>query len=683
MEIKKIKVGTRSSPLARVQAKEILSLLAEQGTNISFEEIVYETHGDRDKRTPLTDNLPEDFFTDTLDQAILNNEIDLAIHSAKDLPKKITEGLEIFALTKSLDNTDAFVGKVKFSELKPGSKVGTSSFLRQKSLKELNPRLKIIGIRGTITERIQLVEKGICDGVIIATIALKRLGLKHLVKDIMPWEGTPLQGQLAVVGRKKDTLLREIFIPIDIRRSFGRVYLVGAGPGDPDLITLKGLKILQKADCIFYDYLAPKQILDSAPNAQKIYVGKRKSDHTMAQEQLNKFIRQKAMEGKIVARLKGGDPLVFGRGAEEIEYLKTFHIEVEVIPGVSSATGLPSALGIPLTARGVSSSVAFLSGHERDEKSDKINLPKIPEVDTIVFLMGLTKLEEIILSLRKKGWRKTTPIIVISKGTYSDEKNIFGTLEDIKEKVAKENLSPPALIVVGEVVKFFKGDSSDPLVASSILYTGTNPGKYQTLGNMVHFPMIEISQVAFSPERLQSLLEELNSCDIILLTSRFGVNYLFKLLKKNNYNLLRLREKNWIVIGQETKTALKKQGFESIFVAQEESSEGLIKELEEKFPLRRKKILFPRSSLPNPYLKEKLTALGNSVKEIIVYENVKPAKRKLPEDGIQKIIFTSPSTVKNFLKDYKNIPSHWKILSKGTLTQKTLSKSGYQSEVIQ
>ncbi len=676
--ITKIKVGSRSSPLALAQVEEILVLLKRKGIKVSFERKVYNPKGDQDKITPLTQNTADDFFTDALDAALLQGEIDIAIHSAKDLPQQINSNLEIFALTQSLDDTDAFVGKIKFSELKPGAKVGTSSLLRQKSVKELNPTLQCVDIRGAIQERIQILERGDCDGIVVATIALKRLGLAHLIKDIMPWEGTPLQGSLAVVGKRGREDLKKIFTQIDIRKKFGKVYLVGAGPGDPGLITVKGLKILKKADCIFYDYLAPKEILKHAPKAQKVYVGKRKGEHTLPQSELNKLIRQKVIQGKTVVRLKGGDPLIFGRGADEIEYLRAYHIHVEIIPGVSSATGLASLLGIPLTARGISSSVAFLSGHEPEEKSGELKLPAIPQVDTIVFLMGLTKLSEIILSLKKKNWKETTPTIVISKGTYLDEKIVVGTLRDIEKKVSQEKLEPPALIIAGEVVKFY----NPPQKKEAILYTGTNPLKYERLGSIIHLPMIKIKEAKLTAQQRQRLFAELDSCDIILLTSRFGVHYFLKILSKKKYNIALLKGKQWIAIGEETAAALREHDIEPGFVAQEESSEGLVKELEEQFPLRGKKILFPRSSLPNPYLKEKLTALGNSVKEIVVYENVKPTKRKLPEDGIQKIIFTSPSTVKNFIKDYKKIPSRWKVLSKGTLTQKTLSELGYQSEVI-
>lgn len=612
-----IKIGSRSSHLAHAQVKEIMSLLAKGGQEFTFQEVFYTTHGDKDKKMSLTQT-PDNFFTDTLDEALLKGEIDLTIHSAKDLPQKGREGLEVFAFTKSLDDTDAFVGKVKLSELKPGSRVGTSSLLRQKAVKELNPQLEVIDIRGTIEERIQLVEDGQCDGIIVATAALKRLGLSYLIKDIMPWEAIPLQGQLAVVGRKGDQRFKEIFAAIDIREKFGRVYLVGAGPGgDPELITVKGLKILKKADCIFYDYLAPKDVLQQAPQAEKVYVGKRKGEHTMPQSELNKLLRQRVMMGKTVVRLKGGDPLIFGRGSEEIEYLRAYHIEVEIIPGVSSATGIPGILGIPLTARGVSSSVAFLSGHQREEYSvgnfpGAEEAPKpldIPRADTLIFFMGLTKLGEIVFSLNKAGWKEETPILVVSKGTYPDEKIIEGTLKDIQEKVDEEHLEPPALIIVGEVVKLRKATPKK----GYILFTGTNPEKYSYLGNLIHFPMIGIRQSKIEKAVLRNFLENLASFDIILLTSRFGVAYFFQILKDNDYELNTLKAKQWLTIGQETAQALRGFGVESSFIAQDESSEGLVKEMEERFPLRGKRILFPRSSLPNPYLKEKLTDLGLSL----------------------------------------------------------------------
>lgn len=229
MNKKNIKVGSRGSRLALVQVDEIRFLLNAKGIDVDLDLVTYETKGDKDKQTPLTENLADDFFTDTLDEALLDKDVDITINSAKDLPDQMRAGLSIYALTASPDTTDAFVGKVPFKELKAGAKVGASSEVRKKGIKELNPGIEVVDIRGTIEERIQLIEQGFCDGVIVATVALKRLGLQHHIKDIMPWAAHPLQGQLAVVGRKDNASLKKIFSSINTHQTSGILY-TGTNP---------------------------------------------------------------------------------------------------------------------------------------------------------------------------------------------------------------------------------------------------------------------------------------------------------------------------------------------------------------------------------------------------------------------------------------------------------------------
>jgi len=671
-----IRVGSRGSRLALIQVDEIYHLLAAHGHAIQFEKTIYQNQGDVDKTTPLTRNVPDNFFTDQLDQALLNHKIDIAIHSAKDLPEQLPDGLMIFALTASVDDTDAFIGKVPFGQLKSGATIGTSSMDRQNNVLQLNPQLKTVDIRGTIDERLRLVDDGKLDGVIVATIALKRLGLENRIKNIMPWEAAPLQGSLAIVGRTDNLEMKNLFSSLDARKTYGRVYLVGAGPGDPELITQKGIKILNQADCVFYDYLTHKDLLNHAPRAEKIYVGKRKGDHTLPQAELSKMLRQKAMQGQTVVRLKGGDPLVFGRGADEITYLRKFHIDVEVIPGVSSATAIPATLGIPLTARGIATTVAFVSGHGEGEKeSPALSAINIPDVDTIVFLMGLTKINEIIAALKHKEWKDETPIIIISKGTCIDQKIVDGTLGDIAKKLQDHPLDPPALIVIGETVKFWRQSSARH---QKILYTGTNPQKYEVLGDIIHFPMIEIRPAELSPNQKEYLFQNLETCDTILFTSRFAPRYFFKILEQENYPADKLKSKDFFVIGRETENVLREFGCEAQLIAQEETGQGLLKEIKSRLNIQRRKILFPRSSLPNPYLKEELTKLGCEVYEMAIYENVKPQRRELPDVPIDRVIFTSPSTVNNFLADYGAIPAHWQVISKGPFTSEALSKKGYK-----
>lgn len=674
-----LKVGARGSRLAQVQVEEIFSLLAQTGTDAAHTLTTYQTRGDHDKSTSLLISPADDFFTDTLDEAVLKGEIDAAVHSAKDLPKALRPGLKIFALTASRDERDAFVGRKKLSELEAGAKIGTSSALRKDGILAINPAVQIIDIRGTIQERLKFFKDGHCDGLIVAACALKRLGLESEITEIMPWEGTPLQGQLAVVGRDGDGAAQKVFAAIDVRKTYGRVTLAGAGPGDPELITVKAIKALKKADCIFYDYLVHENLLDYAPDAEKINAGKRKGGHTMPQAELSRLLRQKAMAGKTVVRLKGGDPFIFGRGAEEIAYLRSYHIGVDVIPGITSATGIPSSLGIPLTARGVSSSVAFVSAHTEDESDTAPQPVLIPHAETLVFFMGLTKLPEIVRSLRAAGWKDTTPAVVISKGTRADEKVVPGSLRDMEDLTAKENLSPPALIIVGETVKFFQNGSR---FRERILYLGTNPEKYKSLGTIIPHPMIAISPAPIDPEDARNLLEGLPRTDMILLTSRFAVRYFFEFLRQQGFERKALRAVDFAVIGADTARALVNHGFCPLVTAEEETSAGLLSALEKSRTLHGKRIVFPRSSLPNPFLKTELEKRGSIIDEITIYQNTKPPKRELPAGPIDKILFTSPSTVGNFLQDYGRIPREWRILAKGSRTREALAAAGYSSEVL-
>ncbi|MGE0267478.1 MAG: uroporphyrinogen-III C-methyltransferase [Candidatus Omnitrophota bacterium] len=677
--MEQLRVGSRNSRLAIVQVDEIERLLKEQAFTGQFIRTTYLSSGDRDKVTALTDNTKDDFFSDTIDQALLDNEIDIAVHSAKDLPKNLDSRLSIYALTKGPDDTDAFVGRTPIEQLPDGSRIGSSSLLRQEGIRQLNKNFQIVSVRGTIDERIKLVDDGKVDGVIVATVALKRLGLEGLIKNIMPWEGSALQGQLAVVGRRGDRHLKKIFEPLDVRRTYGRVTLVGAGPGDPDLITLKGVDLLKQADCVLYDYLVHKSVLDHAPAAEKIYVGKRKGEHTLRQADLSRLIRLKAFEGKSVVRLKGGDPLIFGRGAEELDYLRSYHIDVDVVPGVSSATAVPSRLGIPLTARGFSSSVAFLSGHQAEGHEGEDEDIRVPEnIDTMVFLMGLTRLDKIITALKQAGKDSDTPVAVISRGTRCDQTVVTGTIATIQQNVEACTLHPPALIVVGRTVDFYKED----LNREVIVYTGTNPEKYQSLGKILHLPMIEITPAPLDETQLNKLTRDLGCYDMILLTSRFAVRYFVDRVKGDKKVREELLKKDIIVIGKDTATALMDCGLCPRHIARDETSRGVLNLFKEQYELKGKSILFPRSNLSNPFLKEQLETLGARVDEVAVYVNTQTAKAPLPAGPVDRIIFTSPSTVHSFLEKYHSIPAGWLIWCKGPVTQKALLDKGYESELM-
>lgn len=675
-----MKVGSRSSPLALAQVEEVFALLARKKIRPAYDVIKFSVRGDKDKTRSLTDRqVPDNFFTDTLDAALLNGEIDVAVHSAKDLPRVLPAGLAVLALTAALDETDAFVGKCRIAQLPAGARIGTSSLIRQQGIKKLNPGWEIVDIRGTITERIRMFKDGKCDGVVVATCALKRLGLEKEIKDIFPWEPMPLQGQLAVVGRVKDKERQKIFSAIDVRRKYGFVALAGAGPGDPELITVKAIRALQNADCVFYDYLAHPDLLHYAPRAQKIYVGKRKGEHTLSQAELSKRLKEKAIAGKNVVRLKGGDPLVFGRGADEIIYLRAHHIKVAVIPGISSATGIPSSLGVPLTARGISNSVAFVSGHEEAEHLSDPRPIRVPATDTIVFLMGLTKLGMIVAALRQAGWKDEAPVMIVSKGTTAAQRIVSGTVANIEKLASETRLSPPALVIAGETIRFWEEQLAS---RESVLYLGTHPEKYKDCGRVVHHPMIEITYATAKSAAGRQLIRELDRADLILFTSPHAVLAVVRILQTAGIPLARLGIKNIAVIGADTADELRGHGMEPKVISAEETSEGLLKILIKNFSLQNKRVLFPRSSLANANLKQGLSKRGARVIEVPVYQNTKPAKRPLPAQKIDAVMFTSPSTVANFLKDYSRIPAEWTVLSKGPRTAQALAAAGYSSEIL-
>ncbi|MEW6442169.1 MAG: uroporphyrinogen-III C-methyltransferase [bacterium] len=236
----------------------------------------------------------------------------------------------------------------------------------------------------------------------------------------------------------------------------GKVYLVGAGPGDPELITLRGLRLVQEADAVVHDRLIHPKILEQIrPGAERFYVGKECDHHTVPQEKINSLLVQKAREGKAVVRLKGGDPFVFGRGAEEVLYLVEQGVPWEVVPGVTSATAVPAYAGIPITHREFSSMASIITGHETS-KQELSRLPYHligPNDSTLVILMGMTNLQTITQELMAHGRPPSTPACVITRGTYPEQQVLAGTLSDIAARKEEAGLEPPGIIVIGEVVR--------------------------------------------------------------------------------------------------------------------------------------------------------------------------------------------------------------------------------------
>lgn len=440
-EMRKIRIITRRSNLALKQVSEVLSFFPELNPEI----ILCDSFGDKHKDISLLTNTDSDIFTRELDSALLNNIGDVVINSAKDLSIPIPHGLEVIALLEAFDKTDALVSRQnkKLNELPGNAKIGTSSQLRKEQLLKIRPDLEIISVRGTIEERLNLIDTGEIDALIVATCALKRLNNEHRITEILPFETHPLQGNLVVVARENREYLKTIFSEVDIRKKYGKVYLTGFGPGNPELLTLKADKIINKADIIFYDDLVQGDHLNKY-NSEKVYVGKRKGNHSKEQQKINEMVYHAARKGKQVVRLKGGDPMIFGRGGEEIDYLRQRLIDVEVIPGITSAVAAAAEAMIPLTQRGISSSVSICTGHPEDKIF-------VPESDTLVYYMGASSLKKIVKKVISHGWSPQTPIALVYNASQPEQKIKVSTLENILN--ITETYNSPLTVIIGNTIR--------------------------------------------------------------------------------------------------------------------------------------------------------------------------------------------------------------------------------------
>jgi uroporphyrinogen III methyltransferase/synthase len=567
--------------------------------------------------------------------------------------------LEIFALLEAFDKTDSLVGKNNWTlaQLPPGARVGTSSATRKRELLRERPDLEIVSIRGTIEERMAQVDAGFIDALIVASCALKRLGLENRTAEILPFQTHPLQGNLAVVGRKNRQHIKQLFASQDIRNQYGKVTLVGFGPGNPDLLTLGGDKALAKADVIFHDDLIDQSFLSRYPG-EKVYVGKRKDHHHASQDEINEGMYRAAVAGKNVVRLKGGDPMIFAHGREEIDYLQSRLVEVEVIPGISSGIALSAYTHIPLTHRGISSSVAFVTGHSGENA-------QIPVADTLVYYMGGANISTIAKKLIASGRPATTPAALVYNVSLPDQKTWFSSLQELQYSVIK--YPTPILILVGEVVALENPELHQP----KVLITGTSNDTHYP--NAHHTPLIQIDKIEDNND-LQQAIQEINTFDWIIFTSRYGVRYFFEAWNKTHSDIQDLAKIRIASVGKTTTYELSKYQVTPDFEPEIESAKGLIAYFQ-KENLQGKRILLPRSDKGLTHLSEELSRFGNQVVDISVYRNtINEKAEKADLSQFQKIIFSSPSGVEAFSEIYGEIPAGIQLIAKGETTEQKLKE---------
>ena len=644
----KIYIGTRGSKLALAQAGYVRDILTEACPQHCFEIKVITTKGDQITDRPLASIGGKGLFVREIEEQLLSGEIQIAVHSMKDMPAVPAKGLIFTRTWKREDPRDVLIlrEKTALSELPSGAVIGTGSTRRQALLKRLRPDLCLVGIRGNIDTRLRKMEEQKLDGIVLAAAGLHRLGMENRITQYLSYEQmipSPAQGALALEIREDEYYLREMLdqfaheesaVTVETEREFlrlcggdchmpvgavcekttdytyrlravfgddtgerlsfadvegedartmakeavshlaryqdahdtGTIYLVGAGPGDPGLLTIRGRELLQRADCVVYDRLISLELLEHVKSGcELIYVGKENHHHVMRQEEIHELLIRKAAEHNCVVRLKGGDPFVFGRGGEEALALLGQGIHVEVVPGVTSAVAGAACAGIPVTHRGLSGGFHVVTAHDRrDELADIDFEALVQSGDTLVFLMGLSKLTAIASRLQEAGMMAETGAAVISHATLPEQKVCQGTLSDIAVRAEKEGLTSPALIVVGLVVGL-----RDQLAALERKKTGfaclvPKIGKQPSVlasrlrEKGMDVEELQVGEIVYTDWKMDRAVETIP--DWLIFTSRHGVEGFFRGMIKAGTDIRTFAGSRIAVIGNKTAEKLGQYG---------------------------------------------------------------------------------------------------------------------------
>lgn len=753
----------------------------------------YETKGDQQLNRSLAAFGSKGAFTKELETAMLEGRIDLAVHSAKDLPVELPEGLTVGAVLQRGDSRDVWVSlRKEFSEIEACRGkviVGTGSLRRALQIRQMCNGVEIRDIRGNVPTRLKKLSEELFDGIILAAAGLKRLGYlsdacdetgcfeaegQTFFYEILPKEQFfPAAGQgiIAVETRQHDcedcmqaihdeqtwqmflaerSFLRAIgggcneAAAVDVRMDgqkisvraryagdglhmkektvtgtrcgnieedrklavslgeqiaarlqSGKVYLIGAGPGDTGLITMKGIEALKEADVIVYDHLASPSLLNTTKDeAEWIDAGKFAGHHRMKQAEIEELLIEKAMEGQTVARLKGGDPFIFGRGGEEALALTAAGIEYEVIPGVSSAYSAPAYAGIPITHRGKASSFHVITGHEDPAKGESSLDYDIlaREEGTLVFLMGLSKLHQISERLIANGKDAHTPAAVIASGTTARQRCVTGELGRIAAISEKADIQPPAILVVGDVVSLKKEidwQQAGSLSGKKILVTATEiiaeplAEKIRKLGGE---PVV-MSLISVRAEKMYGLKEVLvrPGKRWLVFTSRNGVRFFFEQMKKERIDIRILGICRIAVMGAGTRRELENWGCYADLLPEQSCSESLAKALCENVQYDEEICLF-RAEEASDVLIKRLREKQYRVVDIPTYRTeIMWKKRELLREmleDVDAVTFCSASAVSAFVQMTEGHDLVAKTICIGPVTAQAAKKAGLHIDKV-
>ena len=775
----KIRIGTRESRLAIIQAEIVARLLCEQYPALVTEIVTMKTSGDLLKDKPLDSAGGKGLFTREFDAALLADKIDIAVHSLKDMPAVLPPGLAIAALCGAEDPRDALVLPLGATEIDTAKPIGCSSKRRSVQLAALYPDVQCTLIRGNVPTRLAKLDAGGYGALVLAVAGLKRLDLESRASRIFTTdEMLPAAGQgiLAIVIKEGETLatspsVKDLAASIDdpaarrralAERAFtrtldggcglplavfayeaagsmiltgrfcpdgastmtgeslegippaddagaellgrrlafrllakearhnnrlGSVMLVGAGPGNAGLFTLRGEGDLAKADVVVFDKLVGPGILAKIPaGAQKIYAGKECGHHTLPQDNINALLVKKAAEGCHVVRLKGGDPFLFGRGSEEALCLMDAGIPFGIVSGVSSALAVPAAAGIPVTHRGIASSLHIIAAHGAGAANSLNGIDwtvlarQCTAGNTLVFLMGATRLEKICNALIGAGLPKQTPAAIVSSGTTAKQRSVITTAATLVEYATRETLSPPAVVVVGDVCKLPGGalsgvnytlHNSLPLRSLRIAVTRPRGGKNRLAqmldeagAEVIELPTIKIVRLENTP-RLQEVLAEIrqntgrtsppaNPVKWFAFTSAHGVDAFFAKLAEYRIDSRALAMCKFAAVGNATSAALAARGIFVDVTPAVFSSAALGKVLADAVP-KDEQVILPRSAIGGKEILDALGAAGIAYIDIPIYNTVPETAyenamlRAALIDGLDCAAFTSPSAVEGFV----------------------------------
>jgi uroporphyrinogen III methyltransferase/synthase len=660
-----IKIGSRDSKLARVQVDEALPVLKPlfpEGT--AFEAVFFQSPGDRDQTTSLTDpSVPDDFFTRDLDAALRDKRIDLTVHSAKDLPKTPVPGLAVAALLPSKDIRDALAVRAGITSDDAIKTIGTSSPKREAELKKLLPGATLKAIRGTIGRRLEQMDAGEYDAVVIAACALERLGLKERISRYLSYDPIPQQGRLAIVVRAEDEELLAHLKKIDVRRTAGLVAIIGC-PADADLLPRKAEQYLRHADVVLHDRLLPESVLASI-GGKAVNVGKAARKHSVTQPEIHRLLLQEAEQGKLVVRLHGGDPGVYGHLGEELEFLTSWNIRVDVVPAPTAAQVAAAHAHTPLTHRGRGHRVTIVSARPGSE-SEAIPLPP-PGHGNLAIYMGVEEMKFVASQLMDDAWPADTPVICGERLGYRDERITRTTLEH----VGQVSIETPAVFLVGT-----RAFPATPFT----LFVGTDPEHFIGQGPLLHWPLIKLAARPLK-DRVAQLKTHLDDVRGIIFPSRFAVSCLVEALMHGS-DVRALAGKTLLAVGPATADELARFGLRADGAADNLGGvHALAKKLTKDF---KGKYLYPCSDAsPTAERAAALKDHGIDVVPATFYENHELPRVDLPRLNFSRVLFTSSSTVKAYFKHHpEELKANRTWIAVGPSTLKTLHELGLRAEEL-